>query len=511
MRELAEEVGFTWEVHPVSNWSSTRYSSSFTACVHEVALGATDMCIGNFWMTAERLSLASFSPPLYDDEFRLIVKEDKEIDYWQMIYTPALPFTFSAWMYIIVIVMYCSIALFIINKGEIRRLGEIELDNEPSLSDNIAHMIHVDKARHRYVNFLEGGIEGIVKASYFGLLGFTGMAPANETTNFPGRIVTAGFSVFLMIIGATYTGATAAALVADQGGSNINSLDDVLRSGKNLCIRTAMSSNFLLRFPEFNGKLQMQDKLPDLLADMDNGLCLAAVVMSDGWDKTVANSPEHCSGSNSKMMLDYVLMSAGNGMPIRDELQQPLSFVIAAQIQAAKYFALQNEYKAEKVGFSTCKTVQSGNEFSDGVKSFKSMTEMDMFAPFAITFVMTSIGLMVFFGCGYVGLHIEDAGIGGVLDDKSIKKQLEGLTRSQLRDRAIAHIPDDDTDVHNASIKNSSYSLAHDVDHFREGTTRTEAEDAAYQKANVLTRKKVYEAVNAFPDKVRLRALLTRV
>eukprot|EP01046_Picozoa_sp_COSAG06_P113749 COSAG06_NODE_60510_length_270_cov_1.409357_1_plen_46_part_01 len=46
MRELAEDVGFTWEVHPVSNWSSTRYSSSFTACVHEVALGATDMCIG---------------------------------------------------------------------------------------------------------------------------------------------------------------------------------------------------------------------------------------------------------------------------------------------------------------------------------------------------------------------------------------------------------------------------------------------------------------------------------
>jgi ABC-type amino acid transport substrate-binding protein len=505
MRELAQEVGFTWEVHPVSNWSSTRYSSSFTSCVHEVALGATDICIGNFWMTAERLALASFSPPLYDDEFRLLVKEDKEIDYLEIILTPTLPFTFTAWTYIVLMVMYSSVALFIINKGEIMRLGEIE-DDMPSLSDNIAHMIHIDKKRHRLMNWFENGIEGIVKASYFGLIGFTGMAPANETTNFPGRIVTAGFAIFLMIIGATYTGATAAALVSNQGGSNINSLDDVLKSGQNLCIRRAMSSNFLLRFPEFNGKLQMQDKMPEILTDMDDGKCLAAIIMSDGWDKIVASSPEHCSGSKAKKMLDQVLMSSGNGMPIRDELSQPLSFVIAANIQAAKYFALQNEYKAEKVGFSSCNTIAAvGEDGTPEVTGFKSMTEMDMFAPFAITFVMTTVGLLVFCACGYVGLHIEDAGLGGVTNDALVRKELEELSRSALRDRAMAHIADDDTDVHNASIKNSGYSLAHDANHHKEGVTRTEEEEVAYQLANVLTRRKVYDAVNEFPDKVRMR------
>jgi hypothetical protein len=39
----------------VSEASKSRFSSSYTACVHEVALGETDICIGNFWMTPQRL------------------------------------------------------------------------------------------------------------------------------------------------------------------------------------------------------------------------------------------------------------------------------------------------------------------------------------------------------------------------------------------------------------------------------------------------------------------------
>lgn len=57
MHAVAAEVGFTLEYHAVSEESvaevSSRLgsSSSFTACVHEVALGETDLCIGNFWVS----------------------------------------------------------------------------------------------------------------------------------------------------------------------------------------------------------------------------------------------------------------------------------------------------------------------------------------------------------------------------------------------------------------------------------------------------------------------------
>jgi hypothetical protein len=43
MRDIAADAGFTWEVHEVSPASRARYSSSYSACTHEVALNRTDV------------------------------------------------------------------------------------------------------------------------------------------------------------------------------------------------------------------------------------------------------------------------------------------------------------------------------------------------------------------------------------------------------------------------------------------------------------------------------------
>ena len=37
-----------------------------------MALNRTDMCLGNFWATSDRLELASFTRPLYSDNFHVI-------------------------------------------------------------------------------------------------------------------------------------------------------------------------------------------------------------------------------------------------------------------------------------------------------------------------------------------------------------------------------------------------------------------------------------------------------
>ena len=78
MRSIANEAQFTWEVVPLRQESRSRYSSSFTACVHQVtetnvqslrapppllqrthryqvALNESDLCIANFWLTTERM------------------------------------------------------------------------------------------------------------------------------------------------------------------------------------------------------------------------------------------------------------------------------------------------------------------------------------------------------------------------------------------------------------------------------------------------------------------------
>jgi hypothetical protein len=66
--------GIAWAEVPVSA-ASHAYSplSTFTACVHAVALNDTDMCWGNFWPTEERRLLADFSSAIYSDVLRLVV------------------------------------------------------------------------------------------------------------------------------------------------------------------------------------------------------------------------------------------------------------------------------------------------------------------------------------------------------------------------------------------------------------------------------------------------------
>ena len=82
----------------------------------------------------------------------------------------------------------------------------------------------------------------------------------------------------------------AAALVAESGGSSINGIEDVVRvPGANICIRTAMQNSFQMRYPELTGRFHTRDGIDDLLSDMDDGLCVAAVVMKDAWERQLVS------------------------------------------------------------------------------------------------------------------------------------------------------------------------------------------------------------------------------
>lgn len=119
-------------------------------------------------------------------------------------------FTNLAWFYMVLLVIYLSVALSVIHG----RTGEAEDDDNPGIVDRVCALLHIHKKENSTLWFIDRVVSGFVSACYFGMLGFTGMAPARESTSLPARIVTTGFAFFLLIVGATFTGATAAALVS---------------------------------------------------------------------------------------------------------------------------------------------------------------------------------------------------------------------------------------------------------------------------------------------------------
>ena len=59
MRSIAARASFTWEVVPLLE-AVAPLLFVLTACVHQVALNETDLCIANFWVTLNaRFCLAS--------------------------------------------------------------------------------------------------------------------------------------------------------------------------------------------------------------------------------------------------------------------------------------------------------------------------------------------------------------------------------------------------------------------------------------------------------------------
>ena len=117
---FGQDAGFSWVEKHITAASRARFNtSSFTACVHDVALNETDICIGNFWMTPQRLHMAAFTQTIYDDSFSLVARargsEDPTWDYYFA--KPLKPFSMGAWAGIIGCVMYMSTAMIVIESN----------------------------------------------------------------------------------------------------------------------------------------------------------------------------------------------------------------------------------------------------------------------------------------------------------------------------------------------------------------------------------------------------------
>ena len=142
-------------------------------------------------MTMQRRALASFTGSMYEDEFKLIVPVTQpETDYIAKMMGPLKPFTYPAWFWILFSVLYFSVSFSYIER---RTMLEETEEDEYSLTNNIAQVLGVDLQRSPKLYFMDRVLSGLIKSSYEGLLGFTSMAPVNDTASFPGRVLTSGF------------------------------------------------------------------------------------------------------------------------------------------------------------------------------------------------------------------------------------------------------------------------------------------------------------------------------
>jgi len=210
-------------------------NSSFTACVMDVAVGNIDVCIGNFWLTLDRLSMGvNFVQPFGQDEFYILapIADDFLVDsFGEMLGRPWLPFSPELWVCFFGFIAFASFVTFLTDT--VFDVGDIyEPGGDPGDFQNPTKI-------GRYCRALQ-----------LNLLGYVAGGPQNNPTSVPGRLAALGFGWFLLILMSSYTANLASILVAKtSGGNSINNIEDAINKKARICTLAPILPELKVEYP----------------------------------------------------------------------------------------------------------------------------------------------------------------------------------------------------------------------------------------------------------------------
>ena len=85
-------------------------TSAYTAACQDLQDGIVDMSVGNFWVTAQRLKMTSFTLPLFYDKTVLVIKNPAENEsFFRDVGKVLMPFTPRLWVLVIATVVVSSL------------------------------------------------------------------------------------------------------------------------------------------------------------------------------------------------------------------------------------------------------------------------------------------------------------------------------------------------------------------------------------------------------------------
>ncbi|KAL1522463.1 hypothetical protein AB1Y20_017451 [Prymnesium parvum] len=307
--EIFRQYNVSWVHVPISERSRAFAPlSSYSACTHDVAIGHTDMCWGNFWATSERRQMVTFSSAMYEDEFFVIVplgKADNSL--WTSITKPFDPFTPSLWIMIFCVFGTVGVTL---------------------TWENYSHESWWTFATQMMPIAILKGLNaynlGEVQVKY-------------RTS---GSWLTAffvGFTFQVLITG--YTAVVTNTLLT-AGTTKVSSFEETINRGLRICVSSPMIPGLVAQYPKM-APLIVEMKNGATLAGMDEDLCDAAIIQEDAWrgaryfGQTLA-----CS---TKGRLRETVTILANSIPIRKEIEQAVSYAITREVEAGTYIRLRDE------------------------------------------------------------------------------------------------------------------------------------------------------------------------
>eukprot|EP00439_Symbiodinium_sp_Y106_P060667 s4361_g9.t1 len=190
--------------------------SSYTACVHDVAVGNFDICIADLWLTPQRNQLVTFLPAVRQDFFYLVVAKvqtSQQITLVDGLSYPFRPFTPGAWAGIVAILCIMSLLFWFEQLYETGCHG----DYKTLLRSNVVAILR---------SYFEVWHDFLLQQSSM-----------NVSTRPVRQIFGLGLAFFILITLASYTANLASLLVVSSASAGtVNSIEDAIHANMDICV-----------------------------------------------------------------------------------------------------------------------------------------------------------------------------------------------------------------------------------------------------------------------------------
>jgi len=237
-------------------------SSSFTRCAWEVQLGNVDICVGDFWETAERRAITPFTSSIDNDLIRVIVKKGESASFFSLeggLVKWTEPLSNGVWGWTFGLLFVGALCMWIVDSDG----NDMYLPGE------------------RLGTFTHPQLSGLAKSFWVAIMSITAR-DVHVAKRWEGRIVLMGLTLIAWVTAVTYTANLASILIQGLAKSGqYNSLQDIAAVQGTICTLQALENHIQNSFsPELLRSLRLRGfgDFGPLLEALYRGECQAGMI-----------------------------------------------------------------------------------------------------------------------------------------------------------------------------------------------------------------------------------------
>ena len=385
--QLLDEVGLAWvEVNITAESRAYSPDSSFTACVHDVALNNTDLCWGSFWAFEYRRRLSPFTaalehvgmyviaPRASDDEGSLVNLDELRA----VLGKPFTPFVIELWAVLLFALGFAGWAMYTLDATgweddedddePLEGMGEQGHALEGLTAEQKRQLKWMRKKRHIFCPATWDDTKDITLSMTLAIHTFTGGVNLFKPRSAQSWTVFLGLTFMITVLLANYTAQVTAQVVVSATTAQISSLQEGVSRGWTFCGWSSLQAPMEAKFPELRGRYVKLENGHDVFQAMDRGECNAGIIDELAWelaqggayslpedDERYANyetpSRYHC---DTKVMLPGSVFDIDIACPVRADLERLISWRMTLATELGKWNYAEQRAKERFVPPSVC-------------------------------------------------------------------------------------------------------------------------------------------------------------